>query len=246
MFLFRSYKFLTALYYINTIVQKIFLTPQSYHNEIYSIHNTFWILLYLFMSGVVAIRIQKQVVELFAIHSTGVFSVYMIHALNLEGTLQNTYSSLQNAFDQTHQHEDNCAIHYFTVFMTWFAILGLIHRHIVYIDPFVCGCILLAKYNVVYYSVDDPHAFLIALWSAIFLAYSMVLFVISDVYLMNTKKYICVFVASVALQELSHVIYQEPALMYQYNSGKPFWLDLLLHGWFLIPLVMKWTVYALK
>ena len=98
------------------------------------------------------------------------------------------------------------------------------------------------KYNVVFYSIDSPYAFWIALYSTMFVGGSMVLFTVSDTYLMNTKKYISVLIASVALQELSHVVYQEPALMYQYNDGKPFWVDLLLHGWFLIPLVMKWAL----
>ena len=241
MFFFRAYKFLTALYYVNTITQTLFLTqPPSYET-----HHFVWLSLYICMSVLVALNIKNHIVDLFAIHSTGVFCIYITRALQLEGSLEHSYSQLQIAFDQTHQNEDNCSIHYFTIYMSWFSILGLIHRHVISIDPFVGGCMLFAKYNLVVYSVDDPYAFWIAWYSAAFLAGSMVLFVVSDTHLMNTKKYIGVLIASVALQEWSHVIYREPALMYQYDTGNPFWVDLLLHGWFLIPLVMKWIVYPL-
>ena len=237
-FLSHGYYVLTAMYYVNTILNKVFMTIQTGN---YIFNSLLWMIIYGNVSLLMLLDIKDHMFPLLFIHSIGVFSIASIDYWNLDGFLQNAFSSLQLAFDQTHQHPDNCAIHYFTIYMTWFALLGLLHRHLIYIDPFVGGCILYIKYNLVYYSVGDPMHFWIALHSTAFLGGSMIMFAISDTYLMNTKKYIAVLVCSIALQELSHLVYGETALMYQYDNG-PFLKEFLLHGWFLIPLVMKWTL----
>jgi uncharacterized membrane protein YGL010W len=156
------------------------------------------------------------------------------------GIFKNRFSMINNEFQMTHQNENNRIIHTFTIFMTWFSLIGLFHRHIRYINIQTEICMLFLKFNLVYFTIDDIEQLRISLYSCIFLGYSLSLFNIFDKRIMSTLKYLYVLGLSIAIQELSHIVYNEQALMYQYKGN--FLENFLLHGWFLVPLVMKWYI----
>ena len=57
-----------------------------------------------------------------------------------------------------------------------------------------------------------------------------------DKYL-NSYKYSVVFISSILVQELSHIFFDEEAMMYHYDGI--FLEDFLTHGMYIVPLMVQ-------
>ena len=175
------------------------------------------------------------------------FVIYSVHYWKMSHGITGSifsFDQFQLDFLSHHQMIGNQCIHVITIFSTLVSIMGLVHHQVRRIDDIgIQSPIILVTYYCTKYSVDIQEPFENMLYMRLFTTGFMICVLIGFTWIdcfckMNAGRYMLLLCLSVLLQEMSHIMFSESAIMYNYSKENgDAWLQFPLHGYFLVPLI---------
>lgn len=147
-----------------------------------------------------------------------------------------SFSLVQVKFNMYDQNEYNNIVHWFTTFGIFYSLFGLIHKNIINLTSHTIVKVI--GISIVFCSalIDSEKKNTIVFFSVLFLYNCIFMMLFLDKYL-NSYKYSVVFISSILVQELSHIFFDEEAMMYHYDGI--FLEDFLTHGMYIVPLMVQ-------
>ena len=168
-------------------------------------------------------------------------SVYFVSLMNIYFP-EFSFELLQLEFNEYHQRYGNKVLHLITELGSLISIFGILDKSsILYINHLTSIQLTFFAYYCTKYSVGiTNNKWEICLDSAITVYSAISLFRLFKFKIsLKTFHYFIILLCFVLVQELSHIIYDEEALMYHYDENNSFVVNFLLHGFFFIPLVTQ-------
>lgn len=150
-------------------------------------------------------------------------------------TKSNLYYDYLNEFSRYHMNKFNIYFHLITSSLCYLGIFGVIQKYLVnkpyYFPYLICGIYWISNK----YSIPDKDAgylstILITFYAIIIRKYR---------YYITLNRCIITFISGIILQELSHIIFDEPTYLSSYKQDKNWIQILFLHIFWLIPFELR-------
>lgn len=155
---------------------------------------------------------------------------------------ENSFKTLQLEFNKCHKEFGNGLIHLISEVGSLVSICGMLDKSkILYINNLTSMQFMFFMYYSTKYSIGvTDENWMICLYSAATVHSATSLYQSLNINVdLKTFHYFIIMLCFVLLQELSHILYQEEALMYHYKGDNYFIVNFLIHGFFFIPLVTQ-------
>ena len=173
----------------------------------------------------------------FISYCTSAYCVSLMHSLP-----EYSFQFLQLEFNKYHKHFGNEIVHLITEIGSLISIFGMLDKSsILHINSLSSMQLTFFAYYSTKYSVGIiDENWTICLYSASTVHSATSFFqCLNMITQLNGFHYFMMMLLFVLLQELSHIVYQEEALMYNYKGDNSFIANFLFHGFFFIPLVSQ-------